>query len=666
MKRSEAAKRAEQLRVQIEGHNRLYYIESRPEISDYEYDQLMEELIQIEETFPDLATADSPTRRVGGAPLDRFAAVQHSVPMMSLGNTYTREEMVEFARRAERFLKEDVSGFVAELKIDGVAMALRYEGGRFVQGITRGDGTWGDDVTENLKTIGSVPLRIRETARPVEVRGEVYMTRSGFEWVNEERLARGEEPFANPRNAAAGSLKLLDPKITAKRPLEIFIYDLIDQDAVFAGHHEKLEALGAMGFRVNPHYRLCAALDEVTDFCDEWMEERDSLDYEIDGVVVKIDSLAQQARLGSTAKSPRWAMAYKFPASQATTQIVKIDLQVGRTGAITPVAHLKPARLAGSTISRATLHNEDEIRRKDIRAGDTVLIEKGGDIIPKVVKVFADKRQGAMPAFKMPTTCPVCRGRLERPEGEAAWRCTNPFCPAQLQRTVEHFVARGAMDIDGMGEALVAQLVSRKMIDDYADLYSLKKDELAALERMGEKSAANLVAAIGASRTRPLGRLIFALGIRFVGSKTAEILARSYPSLDALGGASREDLEKIDEVGPRIAESIEAFFAAPRNRKVIDKLKKGGVATEASGPVQAGSGPLAGRKFVFTGALSVPRHEAEDRVKSLGGDAAGSVSKKTDYLVFGDAPGSKYRKARDLGVVCLTEADFDALLRDLE
>ena len=666
MNRSEAAKRAEQLRAQIEGHNRLYYVENRPEISDYEYDQLMDELVEIEKAFPDLAAPDSPTRRVGGAPLDRFAAVEHSVPMMSLGNTYTGDEMVEFARRAERFLKEEVSGFVAELKIDGVAMALRYEEGCFIQGITRGDGSWGDDVTENLKTIQSVPLRIVETRRPVEVRGEVYMARSGFERYNEERLTRGEELFANPRNAAAGSLKLLDPKITAKRPLEIFIYDLLDQETAFTGHHEKLEALGRMGFQVNPHYRLCANMDEVVAYCETWAAKRDSLDYEIDGVVVKIDSLAQQARLGATAKSPRWAMAYKFPSSQATTRIVKIDLQVGRTGTITPVAHLEPARLAGSTISRATLHNEDEIRRKDVRVGDTVLIEKGGDIIPKVVKDFAEKRQGKVPAFKMPATCPICRGRLDRPEGEVAWRCINPFCPAQLRRTVEHFVSRGAMDIDGMGEALVSQLVSRKMIEDYADLYSLKHDELSALERMGEKSAANLVAAIDESRTRALDRLIFALGIRFVGRKTAEILGRAYPSLDALAGASREDLEKIDEVGPRIAESIETFFRSARNRKVIEKLKRAGVAPKKGGSSQTEPGPLGGRKFVFTGALSVPRHEAEARVKDLGGDAVGSVSKKTDYLIYGDAPGSKYQKARELGVPCLTEAEFEALIRDLE
>jgi DNA ligase (NAD+) len=666
MTREEAARKAAKLREQIERHDRLYYIDNQPEISDFEYDRLMQSLIKIEGSFPDLVTPDSPTRRVGGAPVEGFATIKHTVPMMSLGNTYSRKELKEFAERVQRFLKGESSRYVAELKIDGVAISLRYEKGLFVQGATRGDGTSGDDVTANLRTIRSIPLRIPAAPRPIEVRGEVFMFRSGFERLNEERLENQEEPFANPRNAAAGSLKLLDSRITAKRPLGVFVYDLIDSEGPIKGHHEKLGALSAMGFPVNPYHRLCPELDDVIRYCDEWMAKRDSLDYDIDGVVVKVDSLDQQGRLGSTAKSPRWAISYKFPASQATTQILDIKLQVGRTGTITPVARLKSAKLAGSTISRATLHNEEEIRRKDIRAGDTVLIEKGGDIIPKVVKVFAAKRTGKERPFKMPADCPVCRGRLERPEGEVAWRCINPFCPAQLQRTVEHYVSRGAMDIEGMGEALVEQLVSSKMIQDYADIYELEKTGLEALERMGEKSTENLLAAIESSKDRPLARLIFALGIRHVGSKTAEILARHYTGLAELSEAAREELEEIDEVGPKIAVSIRDFFDSQKNRGVIAKLARAGVKIREKERKVRGALPLAGKKFVFTGALSVPRHAAEARVKSLGASAAGSVSKKTDYVVFGASPGSKYNKARELGVKCLSEEEFNALVAGLE
>ncbi len=666
MKKESAQRKADHLRREIVRHDRLYYIENRPEISDSEYDRFMRELIKLEEAFPDLITPDSPTQRVGGAPVDGFQTLRHVVSMMSLGNTYSREELQEFGERTKRFLKGETSAFVTELKIDGVAISLRYEGGRFVRGLTRGDGTQGDDVTSNLKTIRSIPLTIDLTDRAIEVRGEVYMTRSGFTRLNEERLRAGEEPFANPRNAAAGSLKLLDPKITATRPLEIFLYDILDAAAPFRFHHEKLLRLREMGFRVNLNYRRCADLDVVNRFCDEWAEKRESLDYDIDGVVVKVDSLKQQQVLGTTAKSPRWAIAFKFPASQATTVIEKIDLQVGRTGTITPVAHLHPVNLAGSTIKRATLHNEDEIRRKDIRVGDTVLIEKGGDIIPKVVKVVTRQRSGKEIPFVMPGECPVCRGAIERHEDEVAWRCVNPFCPAQLQRTVEHFVARGAMDIEGMGEALVEQLVACKMIRDYADLYSLNREELVGLERMGEKSTENLLRGIEESKDRPLARLIFALGIRYVGSKTAEILAFRYSDLDRLAKAPTEELEEIDEVGPRIAESLHAFFHGERNLQVIGKLKDVGVRTFEERVEEEGELPLSGKRFVFTGALSFPRHEAEERVKALGAKTSSSVSTKTDYVVYGGTPGSKYRKARELGVTCLTEEEFQALLKGKE
>ena len=665
MNRKEAKIRAGILRREIERHNRLYYIENQPEISDYEYDQLLNELIGIEKAYPDLVTPDSPSQRVGGAAVQGFQAVRHSTPMLSLGNTYSREELNEFAERVRRLLKGEAPQYVVELKIDGVAISLRYEDGLFVQGATRGDGTTGDDVTANLRTIRSIPLRIPETRRTIEVRGEVYMTRSGFERVNRERLQENEEAFANPRNAAAGSLKLLNSKQTAGRPLDVFIYDLVDLESGLTLHHQKLSTLSDLGFRVNPHHRLCRGIDEVIGYCDEWADKRETLDYDIDGVVIKVDSLDQQKRLGFTAKSPRWAISYKFPARQATTVLEEIRLQVGRTGTITPVAVLKPVTLAGSTISRATLHNEDEIRRKDIRVGDTVIIEKGGDVIPKVVKVVLSRRTGRESPFRMPAACPVCEGKIERPEDEAAWRCVNPFCPAQLQRTIEHFVSRGAMDIEGMGEALIEQLVAKKMIRDYADIYDLKKEDLIALERMGEKSSENLLTAVRQSRERPLSRVIFALGIRHVGSKTAEILDRRYPSLEDLGRASMEDLEEIEEVGPKIAVSIRSFFGTEKNRAVLRRLEQAGIRVKEEHPADKGPLPLAGKKFVFTGEISIPRHEAEARVKALGGAPSGSVSKNTDYVVVGESPGSKYKKARELGVKCLDEKEFMELLRDL-
>ncbi len=663
MNRQEAARRAAALRREIARHDRLYYVEHRPEITDDAYDRLLQELAEIEGRFPDLIVPDSPTQRVSGAPLEGFPTVRHTVPMMSLGNTYSRDELQAFAERVQRFLGGETPEFVAELKIDGVAVALRYEGGLFVQGATRGDGTFGDDVTTNLRTIRGIPLRIDLSERSIDVRGEVYLSRVGFARLNEERLAQGEEPFANPRNAAAGSLKLLDPRMTAARPLELFIYDLIDPESPPGWQHEKLERLTRWGFPVNPNYRRCAGLDEVNQFCDAWAEEREQLDYDIDGVVVKVNNVGQQMRLGATAKSPRWAIAYKYAARQATTVVEAIDVQVGRTGTLTPVAHLQPVKLAGSTIGRATLHNEDEIRRKDIRVGDTVLIEKGGDIIPKVVKVILHAGARRSTPFQMPRTCPDCGGAIERPENEVAWRCVNPFCPAQLQRTVSHFVSRTAMDIEGMGKALIEQLVIRGVLQDYADIYTLEADTLAALERMGKKSAENVIRAIAQSKRRPLARLVYALGIRYVGSKTAEVLAQHYGSLQELARASAAELESIEEVGPRIAASIEAFFASERNRRVLDKLAEAGVQMEETRPKAERGGPLAGKRFVFTGALSRPRHEVEEEIKALGGTASGSVSRKTDYVVFGEAPGSKLQKARQLGVTCLEEKAFLDLLR---
>ncbi len=666
MDKKQARTRAQVLRDEIERHNRLYYMENQPEISDYEYDQLLKELIGIEKTYPDLITPDSPSQRVGGTPVEGFSPAKHTVPMLSLGNTYSREELKEFAARTERFLKGESSEFVAELKIDGVAVSLRYENGILIQGATRGDGTTGDDITTNLKTIRSIPLRISESGKIIEVRGEVYMTRSGFEKVNQGRLLHGDEPFANPRNAAAGSLKLLNPKETAKRPLDVFFYDVIDSKGIHNDYHQKLEYLTELGFRVNPNYRLCADIEGMVRFCDEWEGKRETLDYEIDGVVVKVDAIQQQERLGSTAKSPRWAISYKFPASQATTLLEAIRFQVGRTGTVTPVAALRPVKLAGSTISRATLHNEDEIQRKDIREGDTVLIEKGGDIIPKVVKVVLSKRSGKEKPFKMPPSCPVCKGKIKRPEEEVAWRCINPFCPAQLQRTIEHFVSRGAMDIEGMGKSLVQQLVLKEMVRDYADIYGLEKEDLVPLERMGEKSAENLIAAIEESKNRPLSRLILGLGIRYVGSKTAEILAGRYASLEELAHVPQETMEEVEEVGPKIAASIRDFFDTEKNRDVIQRLAKAGVKVREERPKDEGPLPLTGKRFVFTGALTIPRSEAEAKVKALGAKISGSVSQNTDYVVFGGSPGSKYTKARELGVECLTEEEFSRLIQESE
>jgi DNA ligase (NAD+) len=659
-------KRIEELRELIRYHEYKYYVEDNPEITDYEFDQLMKELERLEREHPELITPDSPTQRVGGEPATAFPTVEHRVVMLSLDNTYSADELREFDERVRRLLPEERIEYVAELKIDGLGVALLYENGLLVRGATRGDGVHGEDVTGNLKTIRSIPLKLREEGGSIpvlEVRGEIYMPKSKLDEVNEERIKNGEPPFKNTRNAAAGSVRLLDPRITAQRPLDIFIYALSHVEGwEFQTHLEALKTLSRWGFRVNPHTQLFDSIDDVIEYCRRWEKARGDLDYDIDGVVVKINSLGQQRELGSTAKSPRWAVAYKFPASQAITRIVDIKVQVGRTGVLTPVAVLEPVSLAGATITHATLHNEDEIKRKDIHIGDTVILERAGDVIPKVVAVVTERRTGEEKPFKMPERCPVCGGPVVRVEGEVAVRCGNISCPAQLKRRIQHFASRNGMDIEGLGKALIDQLVEKGLVKDIADIYYLKREELVDLERMGEKSAENLLNAIERSKDKGLARLIFSLGIPFVGERAAEILAQRYRSIDDLMKAEVEELIEIPEIGIKTAESIVQFFSQDGNRLVIEKLKNAGVRTteEAEG---VGETTLVGKTFVLTGALSsMTRSEAEEKIKELGGRVTSSVSRKTDYVVVGESPGSKYQKALQLGVPVLSEEEFLELI----
>lgn len=596
--------------------------------------------------------------------------MRHSVPMLSLDNTYSREELLAFHERIAKLVEEPVA-YIVELKIDGVAVALRYEDGLFVQGATRGDGRVGDDVTQNLKTIGSIPLRIdphgveRGLPRVLDIRGEVYISRTEFEHWNEALVDQGEEPFANPRNAAAGSLRLLDPRLVAKRPLDMFVYG-IDTPAVrskLRTHQHALNFLRSSGFRVNPNIRWCSSIQEVIAVCDAWETRRDELPYEIDGMVVKVDSFEQQDRMGSTAKSPRWAISYKFPAKQATTTLLEIRVQVGRTGTLTPVALLEPVVLAGTTVSRATLHNEDEIRRKDIRVGDRVILEKGGDVIPKIVKVVESARTGQERAFSIPNRCPSCGGAVIREEGEAASRCIHAACPAQQQKRLEHFASRQAMDIEGLGTAIIQQLLEKGLVRDFADLYGLRAEQLVPLERLAEKSAENLIRGIESSKERPFDRVLYALGIRHIGTRTAEILTARFRTIAGLAAASLEDLESVHEIGPVLAQSIRAFFSEERNRKLLERLGAAGLRFAAEPGVSGVTGgALSGKTFLFTGTLSIPRARAEEEVRRLGGTIVGSVSRKTTYLVAGTDPGSKLKKAQSLGVTVLDEAAFQKLL----
>jgi DNA ligase (NAD+) len=665
LKREQAERRIRELREQIRRHEYLYYALNAPEIGDEAYDRLERELRDLEARFPELATPDSPTQRVGERPSQEFPSFAHRVPMLSLDNTYSEAELLEFEARLRRIVGEREIAYVAELKVDGLSMALHYEGGRLLRGVTRGDGVRGDDVTPNVRAIRAVPLALRgeDVPEELEVRGEVFLPRSRFEAINRERLEREEEPFANPRNAAAGTMKNLDARIVAERGLDIFLYGVAHAKGVrLRSQWEALERLRGWGLRTNPASRRCRDLSAVLEFCREWQEARDGLEYEIDGVVVKVDDFALQAELGMTSKFPRWAIAYKYPARQAGTVVRAIEVQVGRTGKLTPVAILDPVPLAGSTVGRATLHNEEEVARKDVRVGDTVLIEKGGEVIPKVVQVVAERRPPDTVPWTAPAACPACGAAVIRPEGEVDRRCPNVSCPAQVEEALKHFARREAMDIEGLGDVLVRQLVEKGLVRDFADLYRLKLEDLVGLERMAEKSAQNLLDQIEASKNRELRRLLFGLGIRFVGERAAMLLARRFRSLEALAGAAVEDIDAIYEIGPAVAQSVRDWFADPANRGLIRRLGEAGVKTE-----EAAAGPTSlafeGQQFVLTGTLeSMTRDEAKAAIEARGGRVTSNVSKKTSVVVVGKDPGSKHDKARELGVRCVDEEGFKAML----
>ncbi|MGI6605016.1 MAG: NAD-dependent DNA ligase LigA [Firmicutes bacterium] len=659
--------RVAELRRQLEYHNWRYYVLDDPVISDSEYDRLLRELSRLEEQHPELVTPDSPTQRVGGAPRAEFGSVVHRVPLFSLANAYSEQELLDFDRRVREFAGEAEVEYVVELKIDGLAVSLTYENGVFVQGATRGDGVTGEDITANLRTVRALPLRLKpEAGAPglLEVRGEVFMSKAAFLRLNETREEDGEPPFANPRNAAAGSLRQLDPKVTASRSLDVFLYGLGAAEGVEVDTHwELLEYLRQAGFKVNPHIRLVATIEEAIAYCLGWQLRRLELPYPIDGLVLKVNSLALQRALGSTAKSPRWAIAYKFPAEQAQTRIKEIQVSVGRTGVLTPTAIFEPpVQLAGTTVSRAVLHNEEIIRNRDIRVGDMVLVEKAGDIIPEVVASLPEQRSGMEQVFTMPKHCPACGAEVIRLPGEVASRCPNVSCPARLRESLEHFGSRAAMDIDGLGPALIAQLTERGLVKNIPDLYQLREEDLAALPRMGPKSARNLIQALEASKTRTWDRLLFALGIRYVGSTVAKTLAAHFPDLPALMAAGREELTAIPGVGPKVADSIYEFFAESRNRAIIERLAVAGL-NLSRGQEQARPGALSGKTFVLTGTLSgLTRAEAQSAIEARGGRVAGSVSRATDYVVAGDKPGSKLEKARTLGIPVLSEEEFRRLL----
>jgi DNA ligase (NAD+) len=652
----------EELRDTLRRHEHLYYVLDQPEITDAEYDVMMRRLQQLEAEHPELVTADSLTQRVGGKPREGFVKVAHSSPMLSLDNALNEEELREFDRRVRDLLDGQSFEYVAELKLDGLSMAAQYRDGRMQQAVTRGDGLVGEDVTENARTIRSMPLKVKSDLAAFEARGETIMPRRSFEKLNAEREKQQLPPFANPRNAAAGALRALEPSVTASRQLEYFAYFLlVDGRFYYESHWESLDALAKMGFKVNSRRKKCAGLDELLEFCREWESKRESLPYEIDGVVVKVDSVRQQQALGWTAKAPRWAIAFKFPAQQRSTTIENIEVQVGRTGTLTPVAHLAPVTVGGVTVTRATLHNEDEIARLGVETGDEVLIERSGDVIPKVVRVV---KQGAeRRPFRMPKHCPVCGGEVVREEGEAASRCINTNCPARLKESVSHFAARGVMDIDGMGDVLVDQLVSRGLVKSVADIYELTLDQLLELERMGQKSAEKVLKNIDASRKRPLPRVLNGLGIPFVGERTAQILAETFGSLDSIADADEEMLQQAEEVGPKVSESIRQFFHEHRNRELVERLRKAGLSFEHAMRPKTG-GALAGKTFVITGTLpNLAREEAKARIESAGGKVTGSVSKKTDYVLAGADPGSKLDKANQLGVPIISEAELLELLK---
>ena len=662
------AKRIEVLRDLIRHHDYRYYVLNQPEISDQEYDRLFRELKDLEGTHPDLLAPDSPTQRVGGQAAEGFSVVEHQAAMLSLDNAFRLEELYEFEERLKRALPGEGFEYVAEPKIDGLGVALLYQEGLLVRGSTRGDGRRGEDVTANLRTIRSIPLRLNQDLNHIsqlEVRGEVYLRRADFDRLNREREEAGGAIFANPRNAAAGSIRLLDPSLTAQRPLNIFIYGISYlEPQAFSSHAEALGALKSLGFRINPQNALLPSMDKVVNYCQEMERIRADLDYEADGVVVKVNSYDQQRRLRSTSHHPRWALAYKFAAHQGTTRVKEIIVGVGRTGALTPVALLEPVELAGATVSRATLHNEDEVARKDIRVGDTVLVERAGEVIPQVVQVVKEKRAPGSRPFSMPKHCPICGATAFRPEGEAVSRCPNSACPAQIKERLIHYGSRAAMDIDGLGEKIVDQLVDSSLVRDFADLYHLKVAVLSRLERLAEKSATNLTEAIQSSKERGLSRLLFGLGIRYVGDHVAEILAAHYRSLESLSRASQEELMGVPEIGPRIADGVANFFTQEENQRVIERLGQAGVRTTDLRPGTAGPSPLRGKIFVLTGAMEgFSREEAKEAILKKGGKVTSSVSRNTDFVVVGKDPGSKLEEAKRLGIKTLNEGEFQALLQ---
>jgi DNA ligase (NAD+) len=659
----QAARRIEALRREIAYHERKYYLENDPQIADAEYDGLMRELEALEALHPDLVTPDSPTRRVGGAPVEGFTSIRHRTPMMSLDNVYSVEDLEEFGRRVEKLLPGRKIAYVAELKIDGLGISLLYREGVLARAVTRGDGVQGDDVTSNVRTIRSLPLSIPERGE-VEARGEIYMPFDSFQTLNREREAAEEPLFANPRNAAAGSIRQLDPRIVSARRLDAFLYWLTLDGREPPSQWETLTTLRRLGFKTNPESRRLGSLEEATAYWREWTEKRDTLSYDADGIVLKVDAADHRADLGSTAKAPRGAVAFKFPARQATTRLLDIAVQVGRTGALTPVAVLEPVRLSGTTVSRATLHNEEEIRRKDIRIGDLVLVERSGDVIPKIVGPMKERRDGSERIFLLPSRCPACGSAVHRSEDEAVARCANPSCPARLRESILHFAGRRAMNIEGLGEALVDQLLAAGRVASVPDIYGLQLEAVAALERMGPKSAQNLLDEIAASKRNDPARLIFGLGIRHVGEKLARNLAARFGGVEALAAAGGEALLEVEEVGPIVAESIAFFFRQPETRKLLDRLAAAGVRFLSEEPAAGTAGTaFAGKTFVLTGRLaSFTREAAKTEIERRGGTVTDSVSKKTSFLVVGEDAGSKLEKATRLGVPALSEAEFRDLL----
>ncbi|MDX1591560.1 MAG: NAD-dependent DNA ligase LigA [Balneolaceae bacterium] len=664
MEKKQAKERVQELRDLLERANRAYYEEAQPFISDKEFDEALKELEQLEEEY-DLQSEDSPTRRVGGKPTSEFPTVRHPQPLLSLANTYNEEELRDFDRRVRDILGDKDFTYAVEMKFDGAAIRLRYENGQLVLGATRGDGERGDDITKNIRTISDIPLELEDAPEVLEIRGEAYMEKEAFVRLNEYRDEQGLTTFANPRNSTAGSLKMQDPREVARRPIRFFAFDLLlEEDEESRTQKSKMELLDELGIPVCDYFTVCHTIDEIFGVIEEWGEIRHDLPFEIDGVVIKVNEEKYRSELGRTSKAPRWAISYKYEAEQASTLLKGITLQVGRLGKITPVAELEPVQLAGTTVRRASLHNEDEIHRKDIRVGDTVVVEKAGEIIPQVMSVVNPDRDNRSEPFSMPETCPACGEKLEKFEGEVAWRCVNPQCPPQIIERIKHFASRDAMDIEGLGEAVVEQLVDAGLVSTYADLYSLTKEQLIPLERMAEKSAGNLISAIEKSKDQPLERIIYALGIRFVGKTVAKDLASHFQSMDALEQADRETMTEIDAIGPKIAESVYTFFRHDKNRRLVESLRDAGLQFEYKGN-ETVSERLEGKKFVLTGSLpNLTRKEASELIEKHGGTTTSSVSKNTDYVLAGESAGSKLDKARNLDIKIIDEEEFLEMINE--